>query len=275
MSTPSGPSRPSGRQAKPPPIPEEWKIELPDQGATLGGQPMGCRSIESGYQRQFVLGQGTYGEVYRAIDLETGDVVAAKKIKMDNEKEGFPITAIREIKILSQLVMSPPPPSGPDFRNNIITLREIVRSSSHASNNYRGSIYMIFDYMDHDMTGLLERSMREGPRFSMGQIKCYAQQLFRGLALLAQNDVLHRDLKNSNLLIDNHGGLRIGDFGLARYFRKGARDAESARLTNRVITLWYRPPELFLGAERYGTEIDVWSAGCILAELIIGKALFV
>lgn len=213
-------------------------------------------------------------QVYRAIDLETGDVVAAKKIKMDNEKEGFPITAIREIKILSQLALSSPPESGPDFRRNIITLREIVRSGSAAANNYRGSIYMIFDYMDHDMTGLLERSMREGPRFTLPQIKCYVQQLFRGLALLAQNDVLHRDLKNSNLLIDNSGALKIGDFGLARFFRRGARDTETARMTNRVITLWYRPPELFLGTERYGTEIDVWSAGCIMAELIIGKALF-
>lgn len=101
---------------------------------------------------------------------------------------------------------------------------------------------MIFDYMDHDMTGLLARSQREGPPFSLGQIKCYMRQLLLGLSLLQANHVLHRDLKNSNLLINNRGILKIGDFGLARYQPHALDDGQggSARMTNRVITLWYR-----------------------------------
>ncbi|EFN54523.1 hypothetical protein CHLNCDRAFT_9747, partial [Chlorella variabilis] len=206
--------------------------------------------------------------VYLATDLAKGDQVAAKKIKMDNEKEGFPITAIREMESVEK-------GGEPTFlRNNIIGLREIVRSGSH-----RGSIYMVFDYMDHDMTGLLERSRKEGPQFTAPQIKCYLKQLFCGLWLLDQRSVLHRDLKNANLLVNNKGELKIADFGLARYYNKpddrneGTEQVDS-RMTNRVITLWYRPPELFLGAERYGTEIDTWSAGCIMFELLTGKPLF-
>lgn len=102
---------------------------------------------------------------------------------------------------------------------------------------------MIFDYMDHDMTGLLARSRREGPPFSIAQIKCYMRQLLLGLSLLQANKVLHRDLKNSNLLINNLGILKIGDFGLARYQPHVLDDDEQAapiRMTNRVITLWYR-----------------------------------
>ncbi|KAL6766227.1 CDKC1 [Auxenochlorella protothecoides x Auxenochlorella symbiontica] len=264
------------RKGKAPSIPAEWKVELPEEGNRGDSIFGGCRSIEAGYQREFVLGQGTYGEVYRAVDRATGDIVAAKKIKMDNEKEGFPITAIREIKILSALAQSKAEINGKILRNHVITLREIVRSGSHKCNNFRGSIYMIFDYMDHDMTGLLARSQREGPPFSVPQIKCYMQQLLLGLALLETNKVLHRDLKNSNLLINDGGILRIGDFGLARYRPQGDEDGQGngARMTNRVITLWYRPPELLLGAQSYGPEIDMWSAGCIMFEMLTSKPLF-
>lgn len=266
---------PAGGPGKFSSIPTEWRLELPESGATPDVEFGGCRSIESGYHRGNVLGQGTYGEVYLATDLRTREKVAAKKIKMDNEKEGFPITAIREIKILSALANAPQEINGQLLRNNVIGLREIVRSGSHKANNYKGSIYMIFDYMDHDMTGLLERTNREKRPFNAAQVKCYLRQLFSGLALLEINEVLHRDLKNANLLVNNKGELKIADFGLARYFRKGGDGGErEAPMTQRVITLWYRPPELFLGAHKYGPEVDMWSAGCIMFELLTGKPLF-
>ncbi|PSC69315.1 cyclin-dependent kinase C-2-like isoform A [Micractinium conductrix] len=268
--------------AKHTPIPTEWRIELPGEGVGYDTEFGGCRSIDVGYNRGPVLGQGTYGEVFLAHDKRTGEKVAAKKIKMDNEKEGFPITAIREIKILSKLAADDQRlQDGSLLRNSVIGLREIVRSSSHKANNYKGSIYMMFDYMDHDMTGLLERTQREGRRFTVPQVKCYLRQLFCGLALLSNHEVLHRDLKNANLLVNNMGELKIADFGLARYFVKGGGGASGGGgaggdrpMTNRVITLWYRPPELFMGSVHYGTEIDMWSAGCIMYELLTGKPLF-
>ena len=95
------------------------------------------------------------------------------------------------------------------------------------------------------------------------------QQLLSGLEHCHDNNVLHRDIKGSNLLLDNNGILKIADFGLAAFF-----DPQHKRpMTSRVVTLWYRPPELLLGATDYGVGIDLWSAGCILAELLYGKPI--
>jgi cyclin-dependent kinase 12/13 len=284
-------------------VPQEWCLELPSEGKSGENTFGGCRRIEDAYERVGQLGQGTYGEVFKAKDKETGEIVAVKKIKMENEKEGFPITAVREIKILSKLAASDQELLGELMRNNIIRLREIVRSDAHASNSYKGSVFMVFDYMEHDLAGLLDRANqarvadaksrglppnKADPPFHMGQVKRYMKQLLLGLALLQCNRILHRDLKNANLLVSNKGELKIADFGLARsfYHRKISDDKDGVKppqpsngpalnnMTNRVITLWYRPPELCLGTEQYGLEVDMWSAGCILAEMLTGKPLF-
>ncbi|KAL4536503.1 hypothetical protein Ndes2526A_g06019 [Nannochloris sp. 'desiccata'] len=194
-------------------VPSEWKLELPDMGRTDNVDFGGCRRIEDAYERINHLGQGTYGDVFRAKDRETGEIVAVKRIKMETDnKEGFPITALREIKILSKLAASDEKINEELLRDNIIKLREIVRSDGHDSNNNKGSVYMVFDYMDHDMAGLLDRANREKasklapgkggarsaePPFAIGQVKRYMKQLFLGLALLQtpKNNILHRDLK--------------------------------------------------------------------------------
>ncbi|EYU31006.1 hypothetical protein ABFS82_08G225800 [Erythranthe guttata] len=222
----------------------------------------GSRSVDC-FEKLEQIGEGTYGQVYMAKEKETGEIVALKKIRMDNEKEGFPITAIREIKILKKLQ-----------HENVIQLKEIVTSpgresneqESHDDNKYKGSIYMVFEYMDHDLTGLADRP---GLRFTIPQIKCYMKQLLTGLHYCHVNQVLHRDIKGSNLLIDNEGNLKLADFGLARSFSNDV----NANLTNRVITLWYRPPELLFGATKYGPAVDMWSVGCIFAELLYGKPI--
>ncbi|KAK9829831.1 hypothetical protein WJX72_008122 [[Myrmecia] bisecta] len=239
----------------PPVFNQKFKVELPNVGAgddAFGG----CRSIEHCYERLDQIGEGTYGQVYLARDKQDGSLVALKKIRMDNEKEGFPITAIREIKLLKRLK-----------NENVVNLKEIVRSQTHKVNNNKGSIYMVFEYMDHDLTGLMER---RNYKFTVPQIKCYMAQLLKGLHYCHTQNVLHRDLKASNLLIDNQGSLKLADFGLARNAQKN----EQQHFTNRVITLWYRPPELILGADVYGPEVDMWSVGCIFAELLVGKPIF-
>ncbi|CAI0542274.1 unnamed protein product [Linum tenue] len=232
----------------------------------------GSRTVDK-FEKLEQIGEGTYGQVYMAREIATGEIVALKKIRMDNEREGFPITAIREIKILKKL-----------HHDNVIKLKEIVTSPGNVSilkgvlrrmikedlangNKYRGGIYMVFEYMDHDLTGLADRP---GMRFSVPQIKCYMRQLLTGLHYCHVNQVLHRDIKGSNLLIDNEGNLKLADFGLARSFSND----HNANLTNRVITLWYRPPELLLGATKYGPAVDMWSVGCIFAELLHGKPIF-
>lgn len=198
----------------------------------------------------------TCSKVYRARNKETGEIVALKKVRMANEKEGFPITAIREIKILKEM-----------NHQNVVQLREIVTSTS-TKESKKSSIYMVFEFMDHDLTGLM---INEGRRWSPSpaHIKCYMKQLLEGLHYCHKNGILHRDIKGSNLLISNRGQLKLADFGLARPYSE-----QVGNYTNRVITLWYRPPELLFGAVQYGPSIDIWSAGCILAELICGKAIF-
>ncbi|KAL5705253.1 [pyruvate dehydrogenase (acetyl-transferring)] kinase [Ranunculus cassubicifolius] len=222
----------------------------------------GSRSVDC-FEKLEQIGEGTYGQVFMAREIKTGEIVALKKIRMDNEREGFPITAIREIKILKKL-----------HHENVINLKEIVTSpgperDEHGKsdgNKYKGSIYMVFEYMDHDLTGL---SDRPGMRFTVPQIKCYMKQLLTGLHYCHVNQVLHRDIKGSNLLIDNEGNLKLADFGLARSFSND----HNGNLTNRVITLWYRPPELLLGMTKYGPAVDMWSVGCIFAELLHGKPI--
>eukprot|EP01116_Phalansterium_solitarium_P000656 TRINITY_DN1049_c0_g1_i6.p1 TRINITY_DN1049_c0_g1~~TRINITY_DN1049_c0_g1_i6.p1 ORF type:complete len:690 (+),score=137.65 TRINITY_DN1049_c0_g1_i6:123-2192(+) len=215
----------------------------------------GSRSVEI-FEKLDQVGEGTYGKVYMAKNKETGEVVALKKIRMDNEKEGFPITAIREIKILKEI-----------NHPNIISLKEIVTSKPNKTNPRKAmSIYLVFEYMDHDLTGLILANLWNP---SESQRKCYMKQLLEGIHYCHANKILHRDIKGSNLLIDNKGQLKIADFGLARPFSE-----QKSNYTNRVITLWYRPPELLLGEEAYGPAVDMWSVGCILAEMITGSAIF-
>ncbi|XP_064395856.1 cyclin-dependent kinase 9-like isoform X1 [Halichondria panicea] len=200
------------------------------------------------YERLAKVGQGTFGEVFKARNRKTNALVALKKVRMENETEGFPMTALREIRILQLL-----------DHENIVSLIEICRTKATPYNRERGSIYLVFEFCAHDLAGLLSC---EDVKFSLAEIKSIISQLFNALHFTHNSKILHRDMKSSNVLITKDGILKLADFGLARALLKGA-----ARYTNRVVTLWYRPPEILLGERNYGPPIDMWGAGCIMCEM--------
>ncbi|KAG9247882.1 Serine/threonine-protein kinase bur-1 [Calycina marina] len=225
----------------------------------------GCSRITE-YEVLGKLGEGTFGEVHRAKSKRTGAVVALKKILMHNEKDGFPITALREIKLLKIL-----------SHTNILRLEEMaIEHSKSSDKRKRATIYMVTPYMDHDLSGLLENP---AVTFTEPQIKCYMLQLLEGLRYLHGEKILHRDMKAANLLINNKGILQIADFGLARHYDgpvpitgQGGGDARR-EYTTLVVTRWYRPPELLLSLRKYTTAIDLWGVGCVFGEMLIGKPI--
>ncbi|XP_036892926.1 cyclin-dependent kinase 9 [Sturnira hondurensis] len=204
------------------------------------------------YEKLAKIGQGTFGEVFKAKHRLTGQKVALKKVLMENEKEGFPITALREIKILQLLK-----------HENVVNLIEICRTKASPYNRCKGSIYLVFDFCEHDLAGLLSNVL---VKFTLSEIKRVMQMLLNGLYYIHRNKILHRDMKAANVLITRDGVLKLADFGLARAFSL-AKNSQPNRYTNRVVTLWYRPPELLLGERDYGPPIDLWGAGCIMAEM--------
>ncbi|XP_035500534.1 cyclin-dependent kinase 11B isoform X2 [Scophthalmus maximus] len=228
----------------PPISPAEQKKELPKYLPAL----QGCRSVEE-FQCLNRIEEGTYGVVYRAKDKKTDEIVALKRLKMEKEKEGFPITSLREINTILKAQ-----------HPNIVTVREIVVGSN------MDKIYIVMNYVEHDLKSLME-TMKQP--FLPGEVKTLMIQLLRGVRHLHDNWILHRDLKTSNLLLSHKGILKIGDFGLAREYGSPLKP-----YTPIVVTLWYRSPELLLGAKEYSTAVDMWSVGCIFGELLTQKPLF-
>lgn len=195
-----------------------------------------------------VVGSGTYGKVFKGLNVYTKGLVALKRIRMEGERDGFPVTAVREIKLLQSL-----------RHRNIVNLQEVMVE--------KNDCFMVFEYMSHDLTGLLNH-----PSFTLedAQRKHLAQQLFEGLDYLHTRGVLHRDIKAANILVSSEGILKLADFGLARFYAK----RHQLDYTNRVITIWYRSPELLLGETQYTAAVDVWSAACVMVEIFTRVAIF-
>ncbi|MEW5307549.1 MAG: hypothetical protein WDW36_009937 [Sanguina aurantia] len=198
-----------------------------------------CRDI-SLYEKMNRIEEGTYGVVYKARNLQTGQVCALKRLKMERENNGFPVTSVREINILLKLQ-----------HPNIVKVHEVVMGKPGSGDN---DIFMVMEYIENDLRKLMT-SKKSTPRsFSTAEVKCLMLQLLSGVAYLHDNWVLHRDLKTSNILYSNRGELKICDLGLARHYGSPLRP-----YTQPVVTLWYRAPELLLGIRRYSTPIDMWS----------------
>ncbi|KAI1815022.1 Pkinase-domain-containing protein [Poronia punctata] len=195
-----------------------------------------------------VIGSGTYGKVFKAQHVYTKKLVALKRIRMEGERDGFPVTALREIKLLSSL-----------RHENIVDLHEVMIEKNEC--------YMVFEYLSHDLTGLLNHPSY---KLDAAQKKHLSKQLFEGLDYLHKRGVLHRDIKAANILVSNEGILKLADFGLARFYAK----RHQLDYTNRVITIWYRSPELLLGETRYGAAVDIWSAACVMVEIFTRHAIF-
>jgi serine/threonine protein kinase len=199
------------------------------------------------YQKLEKIGEGTYGVVYKARDRNTGEVIALKKIRLEADDEGVPSTAIREISLLKEL----PHP-------NIVHLKDVVHTESQ--------LYLIFEYLDHDLKRHMEA---RGAPLPPQVVKSYLYQMLSGLTFCHTHRVLHRDLKPQNILIERDGTLRLADFGLARAFGLPIKT-----YTHEVITLWYRAPEILMGSRQYSTPVDIWSLGCIFAEMAQKRPLF-
>jgi len=195
------------------------------------------------------IGEGTYGVVYKARDKTTGDTVALKKIRLDQDAEGVPSTAIREISLLKEL-----------NHPAIVKLMDVVHVDM--------KLYLVFEFLDGDLKSFMEQWKPSGG-IPMVQVKSFLSQLLQGIAFCHSHRILHRDLKPQNLLISNSGKIKLADFGLARAFGVPVR-----LYTHEVVTLWYRAPEILLGTRYYSTAVDIWSIGCIFAEMITLVALF-
>ncbi|KAG0249204.1 negative regulator of the PHO system [Mortierella polycephala] len=200
------------------------------------------------YQSLEKIGEGTYATVFKGKNRSNGEAVALKEIRLDSE-EGAPSTAIREISLMKEL-----------RHPNIVRLHDVI----HTENK----LTLVFEYMDQDLKKYMDQ---HGNRGALGPIviKAFMYQLLKGVAFCHENRVLHRDLKPQNLLINRKGELKLGDFGLARAFGIPVNT-----FSNEVVTLWYRAPDVLLGSKTYSTSIDIWSAGCIMAEMYLGKPLF-
>ncbi|XP_020844773.1 cyclin-dependent kinase 10 [Phascolarctos cinereus] len=206
-----------------------------------------CRSVKE-FEKLNRIGEGTYGIVYRARDTQTDEIVALKKVRMDKEKDGIPISSLREITLLLRL-----------RHPNIVELKEVVVG------NHLESIFLVMGYCEQDLASLLENMQTP---FSEAQVKCIILQVLKGLQYLHKNFIIHRDLKVSNLLMTDKGCVKTADFGLARAYGVPVKP-----VTPKVVTLWYRAPELLLGTATQTTSIDMWAVGCILAELLAHKPL--
>lgn len=196
----------------------------------------------------FERSQADSAQVFKGRNRQTGELVALKEIHLDSE-EGTPSTAIREISLMKELK-----------HENIVLLHDVI----HTENK----LMLVFEYMDKDLKKYMDARGDRGA-LDPPTIKSFMYHLLRGIAFCHENRVLHRDLKPQNLLINTRGVLKLADFGLARAFGIPVNT-----FSNEVVTLWYRAPDVLLGSRTYSTSIDIWSAGCIMAEMYTGRPLF-
>jgi len=209
------------------------------------------------YKKQDKIGAGVYGDVYKTVS-PNGETVALKHLRIENQTEGLPLTVLREIHVLAKL-----------DHENIIRLYDVVTSDKEGPLSRRqAEIYMVLEWCDHDLAALIKH-----PDFDLSEtaIKHIMTGIMNGCQYLhVTANILHRDLKPANILITKGHVVKLGDFGLSRFFRKG----KNLTNENKVVTRFYRAPELLLSEMRYTKAIDIWSLGCVFAEMMQGEPIF-
>ncbi|KAL6279086.1 hypothetical protein ACE6H2_015967 [Prunus campanulata] len=214
-------------------------------------------SAMDAFEKLEKVGEGTYGKVYRAREKATGKIVALKKTRLHEDEEGVPPTTLREVSILRMLSRDP----------HIVRLMDVKQGQNKEGKTV---LYLVFEYMDTDVKKYIRTFRQSGEYIPSPIVKSLMYQLCKGVAFCHGHGILHRDLKPHNLLMDRKTMmLKIADLGLARAFTVPLR-----KYTHEILTLWYRAPEVLLGATHYSTAVDIWSVGCIFAELVTKQALF-
>ncbi|KAH3764206.1 protein kinase domain protein [Pelomyxa schiedti] len=200
------------------------------------------------YDVQQLLGEGAYGQVFKCADKETGRVVAVKKFKDSDVLESVKKTINRELRVMQMLGKHP----------NIVQLIESFCAKDH--------VYIVMEYVPRTLLQELNNSNGGLPFYKIWN---YTQQVFTAVELLHSQNIIHRDIKPENLLLSDADVLKLCDFGFARQITNS-----DSSLTDYVSTRWYRAPELILGCTSYGKPVDIWSIGCLVAELANGFPLF-
>ena len=199
-----------------------------------------------------IIGEGTYGIVYKCINTETNEIVAIKKFIEEYEKLPKNIILNREVFILQS-----------SKNENIVKLIEVFL--------YKGYLYLVFEYAEKNLIQLIE----EYPKgLNQELIRTFIYQICKAISYLHKRNVIHRDIKPENILIKNNSIIKICDFGFARKMKKNEKTNRFEKMTEYMATRWYRAPEIILGQGNYGPEIDFWSIGCIMGEMADGNALF-
>ncbi len=197
------------------------------------------------------LGKGAYGIVWKAIDRKTKQTVALKKVFDAFHNATDAQRTFREVMFLQEL----------NGHENIIKLQNIIKAENNKD------LYLVFDFMETDLHAVIRANILEEIH---KQYVIY--QILKSLKYIHSGDLIHRDLKPSNVLLNSDCQVKVADFGLARSVAQN--EEEDPVYTEYVATRWYRAPEILLGSTKYKKAVDMWSVGCILAELIVGKAIF-
>jgi len=253
-------------QAPPPAL--EWASSAPWSSTYAGfdndsDSSGGVEDWDRRYERLGMIGHGNFGVVFQARNRETGELVAVKWQQFGEHYDSIPSYLLREISLLR--VFEHP---------NVVKLLDVQFSESIVGGSRRagGDCFLAFEYVDMDLSRLLA-GYRGGEQLPMPKVVSYSQQLLEGIHACHVNHVIHRDLKPQNILVRQDGVVKICDFGLARLSSPSLR-----QYTHEVTTLWYRAPEILLTSSdngvQYGPQVDIWSAGCCIYEMMVGKVLF-